>query len=169
MINVLEKHPTKFSRFIYCDLNETLIVSFNQIMTNHQSLISALDRIQNQYLSLEMDEQKAFFYKARDLFNDLRLCQTVDKARLNEILSSDDNDLILAALLIFLNKTSFRGVFVVNSMDEYKGAFGYPARPKIVDAELINKLHQLNIEHDVELICCSHNKLGLNNIDTAVT
>ena len=40
LINVLEKHSAKFSRFICCDLNEALIVSFNQIKTNHQSLIS---------------------------------------------------------------------------------------------------------------------------------
>ena len=80
-----------------------------------------------------MDEQKSFFYEARDLFNDLRLGRTVDKARLNEIISSDDHDLILAALFIFLNKASFRGVFVVNSKDEYREAFGYIARPKIQD------------------------------------
>ena len=51
-----------------------------------------------------MAEQKAFFYKARDLFNDLRLGRTVDKAKMTEIISSDDNDLILAALFIFLKK-----------------------------------------------------------------
>ena len=71
-----------------------------------------------------MDDRKAFFYKARDLFNDLRLGRTVDKAWLNEIVSSDDNDLILSALFIFLNKTSFRCVFVVNSKNEFKGSFG---------------------------------------------
>ena len=105
-----------------------------------------------------MDEKKVFFYKARDLFNDLRLGRTVDRARLNEIISSDDDDLILAALFIFLNKTSFRGVFVVNSKDEYKGAFGYCSRPKIVDPQLINKLHHLFTEHDVEFIWCCYDE-----------
>ena len=89
------------------------------------------------------------------MFNDL------DKARLNEIISSDDYDLILAALFIFLNKTSFRGVFIVNSKDEYKEAFGYCSRPKIVDAELINRLHQLFTEHVVEFIWCAYDKLEL--------
>ena len=45
LINVLEKHPTKFSQFICCDLNEALIVGFNQIKSNHKRLISTLDRI----------------------------------------------------------------------------------------------------------------------------
>ena len=52
-------------------------------------------------------------------------------------------------------------MFVVNSKDEYKGTFGYIARPKIVDADLINKLHQLFTEHDVEFICCSYEELVL--------
>ena len=67
---------------------------------------------------------------------------------MNEIISSDDNDLILSALFIFLNKISFRGVFVVNSKNEFKGSFGYINRPKIVDAELINNLYQF-VEHKV--------------------
>ena len=77
------------------------------------------------------------------------------------MISSDNDDLTLAALFIFLNKTSFRGVFVVNSKDEYKGAFGYIARPKIVDADLINRLHHLFTEHDVEFIWCSYDELVL--------
>ena len=71
--------------------------------------------------------------------------------------------MILAALFIFLNKTSFRGVFVVNSKNEFKGSFGYIARPKIVDHQLINKLHQLFVEHDVEFIWCSYDELVLPN------
>ena len=138
LINVLEKHSTKFSQFICCDLNEALIISFNQIKANHQNLIRTLEQIQSRYLALEIAEQKVFFYKTRDLFNDFRLIRTVDKARLNEIISYDDNDLILAVLFIFLNKTSLRGVFFVNSKDEYKGAFGYIALLKIVDSQLIN-------------------------------
>ena len=120
LFNVLENYSAKFKRFICCDLNEALIVSFNQIKTNHQALISTLEQLQDCYLALEMDEQKAFFYKAREIFNDIRLRRPVDKSRLNEIVLSDNDDLILSALFIFLNKTSFRGVFVVNSKDEYR-------------------------------------------------
>ena len=136
-------------------------MSFNQIKTNHQALIRILDRIQGQYLALVMDERKVFFYEVRELFNDVRLRRPVDRARLNQIISSDNDDLILAALFIFLNKTSFRGVFVVNSKDEYRESFGYIARPKIVDVDLINKLHQLFTEHDVEFVWCSYYELVL--------
>ena len=71
-----------------------------------------------------MDEQKAFFYKAKDLFNDIRLNKPINKAEFDEIISSDDYDLVLA-VFIFLNKTSYRGVYVVNSKNQYKGAFDY--------------------------------------------
>ena len=54
---------------------------------------------------------------------------------------------------------------MVNRKDEYKGAFSYIARPKIVDAELINRLHQLFTEHDVEFIRCSYDDLVLSDND----
>ena len=112
-------------------------------------------------MALDMDDRKAFFYKVRDLFNHVRLKRPVNKIELNEIISSDDNDLIRAALFIFLNKTSFRGVFVVNSKDNYRGVLGYIARPKIVNPQLINKLHRLFVEHDVEFIWCSYDEIVL--------
>ena len=50
---------------------------------------------------------------------------------------------------------------MVNSKDEYRGSFGYIACPKIVDADLINMLHQLFTEHDLELVWCSYDELVL--------
>ena len=70
---------------------------------------------------------------------------------------------MLSTLFIFLNKTSFRGVFVINSKNEYKASLGYSNRPKIVDSQLINKLHQLFTEHDLEFICCSYDELELED------
>ena len=40
LFNVLENYSNKFKRFICCDLNEALIVSFNMIKMNHQVLIN---------------------------------------------------------------------------------------------------------------------------------
>ena len=53
LVDVLEKYSTRFKRYICCDLNEALIVSFNQIKTNHQVLIRTLEQLQDRYLSLE--------------------------------------------------------------------------------------------------------------------
>ena len=90
LINILEKHQTRFKRFICSDANEILIKAFDQIKTNHEILISTLERIQAHYQSLDKDEQKAFFYKARGLFNDIKLNKPVNKAELKEIISSDN-------------------------------------------------------------------------------
>ena len=103
LINVLEKHLTRFKRYICCDANDVLIKTFNQIKTNHQNLIITLECIQNHYQSLDMKQQKEFFYKARDLFNDIRLNKPINKDELDQIISSDDHDLILVVLFIFLN------------------------------------------------------------------
>ena len=78
LINVLEKQSTRFSRYICADVNDVLIKTFNQIKTNHQNLIMTLESIQTHYQSLNKDEQKVFFYKARDLFNDIRLNRPIN-------------------------------------------------------------------------------------------
>ena len=35
LINALENYSARFKRYICCDLNEALIISFNQIKINH--------------------------------------------------------------------------------------------------------------------------------------
>ena len=71
---------------------------------------------------------------------------------------------MLASLFVFLNKTCFRDVFRVNRQNELVATFGYiKQQPKIVNAELINRLHQLFAEHNVQFHCCSYDELDLVN------
>ena len=113
-----------------------------------------MEHLQDQYCSLDMHQRKEFFYNARDQFNNLRLSWSVDNNR----------GLMLAALFVFLNKTCFRGVFRVNRQNELVAAFGYlKQQPKIVNAELINRLHQLFTEYNVQFYCCSYDELDLGN------
>ena len=63
LINVLERYPDEFQRFVCCDANEALIEVFKQIKTNPSLLIIALEQIQDLYCSLDMDERKEFFYR----------------------------------------------------------------------------------------------------------
>ena len=101
-----------------------------------------------------MDQRKEFYYDARDQFNNLRLNWSVD----------GNSGLMLASLFIFLNKTCFRGLFRVNSRNELVSSFGYfKHQPKIVNTELIIKLHRLFAEHDVQFHCCSYEELDLGN------
>ena len=110
--------------------------------------------MQNLYCSIvDIDERKEFFYRARAQFNDLRLNRTVDPNR----------ELKMASLFILLNKTCFGGLFRVNQDGELVSSFGYFKRqPKIVNPELIKKLHRL-FNDNVEFHCCYYDELDLGN------
>ena len=101
-----------------------------------------------------MDERKEFFYQTRAQFNNLRLNRIVDPNR----------ELKMASLFIFLNKTCFRGLFRVNQDGELVSSFGYfKLQPKIVNPELIKKLHRLFNDNDIQFHCCSYDKLDLGD------
>ena len=151
LIYILEKYPTRFKRYVCCDANEVLIEVFKQVKTNPTNLIRVLEQLQDLYYSLDMDERKDFFYKARKQFNDLRL-------------NRSNNKLVLASLFVFLNKTCFRGVFRVNQNGELVAAFGYiKGQPKIVNHDLIMRLHRLFNDNDVQFHCCSYDELDLGD------
>ena len=154
LINILEQYPVRFQRYLVADANEVLIEVFKQIKSNPASLIISLEQIQNLYCSLDMDERKYYFSQTRARFNDLNLNRVVDPNR----------ELLIASLFIFLSKTCFRGVFRVNQNDELVCAFGYlKSQPKIVNPELIIKLHRLLNDHEVQFYCWSYDKLDLGD------
>ncbi len=53
------------------DINKNLINTYNSIKNNHKELIEILSYIENQYLSLNADMQKEFYYLKRDEYNNM--------------------------------------------------------------------------------------------------
>ncbi len=80
------------------DINKNLINTYNTVKNNHKELIEILSYIETQYLSLNADMQKKFYYLKRDEYNNMYNTCNIQKA----------------ALLIFLNKTCFNGLYRVN-------------------------------------------------------
>ena len=72
LINLLEECPRRFKRYIACDINESLINTFNQVKTNHANLIRSLERVQEYFFDLDLEQKKRLFHSARELFNDVR-------------------------------------------------------------------------------------------------
>ena len=118
------------------DINEDLINTYKTIASNPKELISILEILQNEYHSLEGNEEnkKLYYYQKRELYN----------TRKSEQIGQ-------AALFIFLNRTCFNGLYRVNSKNLYNVPMGGYKKPTICDKE--NILAVSNALQKVEILC----------------
>lgn len=91
------------------DINPELTNCYHQIKNAPEDLINLLSNWQNQYQKQTQEERKTTYFKKRERFNDL--------------IKAKENSLEKAALMIYLNKTCFNGLYRVNS----KGLFNVPS------------------------------------------
>lgn len=141
LINLLLKVENKeieCNRFICGDVNYCLINLYITIKNNPRNLINALTELKENF---EKSEDKEKFYYDK-------------RIEYNKIKKTKDNNLIteLAALFIFLNKTSFRGVYRENSKGEYNVPYGNYKSLTIFDSENILNLSLLFNKYNVEFI-----------------
>ena len=108
-------------RAVINDLNPDLIKAYKTVKTAPEALIQCLSQIEREYLNIrEEEKRKEYYLSVRKRFNEGEM-------------SDVDN----TALLIFLNRTCFNGLYRVNSKGEFNVPFGKYANPTICDAETI--------------------------------
>lgn len=92
------------------DINAALINTYTQIKYNHIELIVSIDQYDNEIASRNLKDgsAKIFFYEVREAFN--------------QKLTNEIYDINAAAMLIWLNKHCFNGLYRCNS----KGLFNVP-------------------------------------------
>ena len=95
------------------DINEELINTYRIIRDNVADLIKMLYDMQNDFIPLDTDNHKAYYIKKRERFNDL-------KVNGNESINIEK-----VALMIFLNKTCFNGLFRVNKKRLFNVPMGH--------------------------------------------
>ena len=108
LFDILSKYPLE--EIYISDINVNLINTYRVVRGEIDELIEMLSVMQQEYLSLNEGERKKYYLLQRDRFNELKV--------------GDDEgiNIVKAALMIFLNKTCFNGLFRVNK----KGAFNVP-------------------------------------------
>ncbi len=118
------------------DINEDLINTYQTITSNPKELISILEILQNEFHTLEgnEDNKKLYYYQKRALYNTRKEEKTTQ-----------------AALFIFLNRTCFNGLYRVNRKNEYNVPMGGYKKPTICDKE--NILAVSNALQKVEILC----------------
>jgi DNA adenine methylase len=131
------QHYNIQSAYLY-DINQELILTWRVLQQNVYQLIEILDSFQKTYEKLDEEAQSEFYYKTRDNFN--RSLHKTNYSKYN------DNWILRAAQLIFLNKTCFNGLFRLNQKGEFNVPAGRYKNPKILDAQnLVNVSELLGI------------------------
>ncbi len=92
------------------DMNAELINTYYIIRDDVEELVSLLANMQSKFQPMNTEHRKAYYMEKRERFNDL-------KVNGNESVNIEK-----AALMIFLNKTCFNGLYRVNR----KGLFNVP-------------------------------------------
>lgn len=101
------------------DINQNLTAAYHIIKENPQELIKHLSHIKEQYYACgSLEQKKAFFLEKRRQFNEKKQLSLVEKT----------------ALLIFLNKTCFNGLYRVNKTGKFNVPFGQYEKPNICDS-----------------------------------
>ena len=106
--------------------------------------------MQNDFIPLDTDNRKAYYMQMRRRFNDL-------KVNRNE---SDATE--KAALMIFLNKTCFNGLFRVNKKGLFNVPMGAYKNPMICDEENLRAVSEKL--RNVRIVCGDY-RLSANFID----
>ncbi len=132
------------------DINAELINTYRIVRDNVDAIIKMLLRFQNEYIPLDTDRRKIYYNEKRMRFNDLKVNR------------NDNINIEKAALMIFLNKTCFNGLFRVNKKGLFNVPMGAYKNPLICDE---NNLRTVSEKlHNVTIVCGDY-KEAANFID----
>ncbi len=132
--NIAQKYED-IKHFYLFDINQDLVNCYNAIKNDIESVIANLNKLENEFLSLNKSARKKFYY------DDIRPEFNKDRE---------------PAKLIFLNKTCFNGLYRVNRKDEFNVPLGDYKNPTICDAENLRVVSQ--VLQKAEIICADFEK-----------
>lgn len=138
-------------RIYISDMNFDLINTYVTIRDKSDDLIGLLSQWQNEFSPKLQNDRKIIYSQKRERFNFLRSHEL------------KDNCVERAALMIFLNRTCFNGLFRVNKKGLYNVPMGAYKNPHICDEENIRAVSKLL--QKVEIYCADYRE-SQNFIDS---
>lgn len=148
LFDILNKYD--LDKVYISDINVELINTYLIIRDDIDVLIEKLYTLQNDFLPLDTSDRKDYYMQKRKRFNDLKV---------------NDNENInieKAALMIFLNKTCFNGLFRVNKKGLFNVPMGAYKNPILYDE---NNLRAISKKLQQVTIMCGDYKESANFID----
>lgn len=132
------------------DVNVELINTYCSIRDHVDELIRLLKKLQNDFIPLDTEKRKQYYLKQRERFNSLKISST------------ESDNIEKAALMIFLNKTCFNGLFRVNRKGLFNVPMGAYKNPIICDE---NNLKAVSEKLQNVIIVCKDYKESEHFID----
>ncbi|MEE0265887.1 MAG: DNA adenine methylase [Acutalibacteraceae bacterium] len=148
LFDILNKYDLE--EIYISDINAELINTYRVIRDNIDTLIEMLYAIQNDFIPMDTDNRKKYYIEKRMRFNDLK------------INGNKNNNIEQAALMIFLNKTCFNGLFRVNKKGLFNVPIGAYKNPIICDE---NNLREVSKKLQGVVIVCEDYKKSSDFID----
>ena len=134
MLFYMLQHFSNIKKAIINDVNEDLILTYRIIKNDVESLISKLDKLEKEYLTItDQDGRSQLFYEIRERYN-----------------QHSGDGIERASQLIFLNKTCFNGLYRVNKRGLFNVPFGKYSNPTICNAKQLRADYQLLQSTQVE-------------------
>ena len=127
LIDILQKYEVQEAYAF--DINKDLINCYNVIKFNVEDLIQKLEKKEKEFLSLDNEKRKNYFYDVREEYN-------------SYILEAESN-VKRASEFIFLNRTCFNGLYRVNRNGKFNVPFGKYKNPTICDSSNLRNLSKL--------------------------
>ena len=119
LFDILSRYD--LSEVYISDINAELINTYRVIREKIDDLIGQLSVYQSEYIPLDTSSRKDYYMKQRERFNDLK------------VNGDEFENIEKAALMIFLNKTCFNGLYRVNSKGLFNVPMGAYKNPLICD------------------------------------
>jgi DNA adenine methylase len=130
----------KISKAVISDLNKDLINCYIVIRDDLDFLISYLNEYQK-----HVDEMDFFYEVARPAFNKIKLRTGLEK------------NAEKAALLIYLNKTCFNGLYRVNSKGDFNVPWGRYKSPSLYNIDNLRSVNKAIKDQDrIQIKCCDY-------------
>lgn len=137
LFDVLSKY--NLDEIYISDINAELINTYVIVREHIDDIIGLLSKYQNQYVPLEKEDRKGYYSDKRNRFNELKVngnkAENIEKA----------------ALMIFLNKTCFNGLYRVNRKGLFNVPMGEYKNPLICDEKNLQSVSEKL--QNVKIVC----------------
>lgn len=119
LFDILNKYDLK--ELYISDINFELINAYRIVRDDIDILCEMLLYLQNNFIPLDAESRKRYYIEKRERFNNLKFVE------------DEQSNIEKAALMIFLNKTCFNGLFRVNKKGLFNVPMGRYKNPLICD------------------------------------